>query len=400
MKRRNHTIKTVDETSIVDKKVLLRVDFNVTLTKQGRIADDARITQVLPTITHLLTNKNKIILISHLGRPKKRDTAHSLVPVIKRLQKYLPKYKVLLVGDFESSLGKQQLRNQKEHEILILENIRFYEGEQNNDLQFAKRLAQLADVFVNDAFGVCHRPDASVVGIPKFLPSYAGLLLTKELDAIATVLKKANPPITAIVGGAKISTKIAFLSKLMNLADTILLGGALANTFLLAQNKNVGRSFVEKEELPHAKKLLTFARNHNKSLLLPVDVVGSMNGPTGKGLVFSVNSIPDMFTIYDVGPETQAHFAKVIHNSHTIIWNGPLGYCEQATFSRGTDFIYYSIAHATHAYSLVGGGDTLASISKKEYLHTISHVSTGGGAMLEFIEQGSLPGIEALKSLH
>lgn len=393
-----HDIKTFQKKSITNSTVLLRVDFNVALTPKRHIADDARIIQALPTIRPLLQDNNKLIIVSHLDRPKKRDPKCSLSIVAERLQGFLHNYNVCVIDDFQSEKDQARLKLQQPWEVFMLENIRFYEGEQKNDSDFAKQLASLADVYVNDAFGVCHRNDASVVGIPKFIPSYAGLLLAKEIRAISNLMNGAQKPITAIIGGAKISTKIAFLSKLIDLAEYVLLGGGIAHTFLLAQNKHIGNSLVEKDQVQLAQQLLEYAATKKTTILLPVDAVGRDNTSDGKVKVYNMKDIPETFTIYDIGPETQAQYAHVISKSKTIVWNGPVGYCEDEEFTRGTDFLYYTIAHTNDAFSLVGGGDTIAAISKKAYLNKITHISTGGGAMLEFIEKSTLPGIEALRT--
>lgn len=388
-------MKYIDEVVITNKKVLLRVDFNVSLLPSRKIADDARIRQSLPTIEFLLKKKNKLILVSHLDRPKKRDPKMSLRPVAKRLQEYLPETKVILVDDFLSL--PNVLANQAKNEILLLENIRFYEGEQKNDPAFAKRLASLAETYVNDAFGVCHREDASVVGVPHHLPSFGGLLLKKEVETIKGAIHNPKRPFVAILGGTKISTKIKLVNKLMDIADTVLLGGGLAINVLAAKGFEVGKSIVEEEAIRITKKLLSENGRKEKKLILPSDaIVAQSESTTSSGAVKKMEEIAKNDKILDIGPEAQAQFGQIITNARTIIWNGPVGYFENPAFQRGTDFIYYTIAHNQDAISIVGGGDTLAAISKKEYLDTITHVSTGGGAMLTLIEQGTLPGIEAI----
>ncbi|MBI2034563.1 MAG: phosphoglycerate kinase [Candidatus Levybacteria bacterium] len=390
-------MKYIDDVVIANKKVLLRVDFNVSLLSNRKIADDQRIRQSLSTIKFLLQKKNRLILVSHFGQPKKRDTSLSLRPVAKRLQEYLPETKVILVSDFYSE--PDVLKNQTENEILLLENIRFYEGEKKNDPVFAKQLALLADIYVNDAFGVSHRTDASIVGIPRFLPSYGGLLLKKEVETILRAIHDPKRPLVAILGGAKISTKIHLVSKLMNLADYVLLGGGLAINVFAAKGYEVGKSIVEEEAIQTTKKLLSENGKKEKKLILPSDAIVAQSGDTSiSGTVKKMENIGKNDKILDIGPEAQAQFGQIISAARTIIWNGPVGYFENPAFQRGTDFIYYSIAHNPNAVSIVGGGDTLAAISKKEYLDTITHISTGGGAMLTFIEQGSLPGIDALNS--
>lgn len=390
-------IKYIDDTEITNKQVLMRVDFNVSLNPDYTIADDARIKQALPTIEHLLAHGNKLILVSHLGRPKGREKKFSMQIVVDKLQEYLPDHTINLVDDFRTE-PESTFANQTTHQILMLENIRYYPEEKQDDEEFAKHLASLADVYVNDAFGVSHRAHASVVGVPACIPSYGGLLLKKELDMIGKIISNPQKPLVAIMGGAKISTKLALINKLMDLADHVLIGGGMANTFLSAQGYEIGKSFNEYEQEESARRLLFTAAQKNTSIVLPSDVVvgdpnKSMNGEEVK----KITEVDEDDQILDIGPETQAKFGTIISKAQTIIWNGPVGLFENPAFRRGTDFIYYAITQNESATSVVGGGDTLAAISKKEYLDKITHISTGGGAMLEFIEQGTLPGIEALR---
>lgn len=395
----NEEIKCLDKTCVENKRVLLRVDFNVSITDQLTIADDFRIKQSLPTINYLLKDKNKLILISHLDRPQGREERYSLKIVASHLQKLLRDYQVKLVDDFLSKAGQKQVARQKENEILILENIRFYPEEKKNSLQFAKRIAELGSVYINDAFGVSHRPDASIVGAPRLMPSYAGLLLKKEVETISKALKNPKKPLVVIIGGAKISTKINFINKLMEKADYLLIAGGLANTFFCSQGYEIGKSFCEYERVENARKILFLAAQKNTAIILPSDVViGDPKNNENSGEVKKIDRINNNDnSILDIGPETQAKFGAIINKAKTIIWNGPVGYIENSVFRRGTDFIYYAITQNQDALSIVGGGDTLAAISKKEYLDKITHISTGGGAMLEFIEKGTLPGIEVLK---
>ncbi len=392
-------IKYIDQAKINHKRVLLRVDFNVSLSSDGlRIADDARIKQALPTINLLLKNHNKLILMSHLGRPKKRDPKYSLNVVAKRLQHLLPKYKVRLLSDFQNPMDQQVLSKQTDKELILLENIRFYSGEKKACQDFAKELSQLADVYVNDAFGVAHRATASVVCLPKYLPGYAGLLLKKEIYMIDKFIKQSKKPLVAIVGGAKVSSKIHILDKLCRIADYLLIGGGLANTILAAQGYELGKGHQEYEDLEEARRLLYLVGQRKVKLILPVDaVVGLPEVDDEIGEVRSITDLPLNKYVLDIGPATQALFSTYINKGKTIIWNGPMGYFENPSYSTGTDFIFYAIANNSQAESLVGGGDTIAAISKKEYLDKITHLSTGGGAMLEYIEKGTLPGIEALK---
>jgi len=386
----------IDEVEIKNKTVLLRVDFDVSLNPDRTIADDVRIQKNLPTINYLLKNKNRLICVAKLDRPKIRDPKLSLMPVVKRLREYLPNYRITLVDDFLSS-DKQVFEKQTNKEILVLENIRFYPKEKDYSTIFAKQLSSLADIYVNDAFAVCHRTDTSVIGPPKFILSYGGLLLKKELAIISQAINKPKKPIVAIIGGAKVLTKIGLINKLIKIVDYLIIGGGLANTFVSAQGHEVGTSFCQYEAVQQARKLLSLPKKNRALIILPVDAVVATTKEDRESEVVKIESIPPTKSIFDIGPETKAQIGGIIAKAKTIIWNGPVGYFENPAFKRGTDFIYYSITHNQNAVSIVGGGDTLAAISKKEYLDKITHISTGGGAMLEFIEKGTLPGIEALK---
>ena len=387
----------IDETEIINKRVLLRADFDVSLNPNYTIADDARIRQNIPTLQYLLKNHNRLICVAKLDRPKGRDPKCSLKVVVKKLQEYFRKYTITLIDDFLTP-DKKIFENQKPNEILVLENIRFYPEEKKNEPEFAKKLASLGDVYVNDAFAVSHRTEASVVGVTHFLPSYGGLLLKKEIEMISKAIHNPKKPVIAIIGGAKISSKIPLINKLTEVADYVLIGGGLANTFLCAQGLEIGKSFCEYEAVSLARKLLFHAEQKHTAVVLPSDVIiGEPDNSENGGKIKKIDEIPKGAVILDIGPETQAKYGAIIANAKTIIWNGPIGYFENPAFRRGTDFIYYSIAQNSQATSIVGGGDTLSAISKKEYLEKIAHISTGGGAMLEFIEKGTLPGIEALK---
>ncbi len=386
----------IDEVEIKNKTILLRVDFDVSLNPNRTIADDIRIQKNIPTIEYLLKNNNKLICVAKLDRPKTRDPKLSLMPVVKRLREYLPDYKINLVDDFLTA-DKQIFKKQTNKEILVLENIRFYPKEKDYSTIFAKQLSSLADIYVNDAFAVCHRSDTSVIGPPKFIPAYGGLLLKKEITIISQVISKPKKPVVAIIGGAKVSTKIELINKLIKIVDYLIIGGGLANTFISAQGHEVGTSFCEYETVQQARKILSLSKENRALIILPVDAVVANTKEDQESEVVKIENMPLTKSIFDIGPETKAQIGGIIAKSKTIIWNGPVGYFENPTFKRGTDFIYYSITHNDQAVSVVGGGDTLAAISKKEYLNKITHISTGGGAMLEFIEKGTLPGIEALK---
>lgn len=392
-------ITYIDEVDLKNKQILLRVDFNVSLNPNSlTIADDARIRQALPTIKKLLEEGDKLIIASHLGRPKEeRDPKFSMRIVCNQLKTYLPDYEIRLIDDFVTE-NKETFKNQKTNEIFVLENTRYYKGEKENNPEFAKQMASLAEVFVNDAFGVCHRSDASVVGVTNYLPSFGGLLLKQEIQMILKAIQNPQKPVVAIIGGAKIETKINVLEKLMKIADTLIIGGALANTFLLAQGKPIGASLAQPDETETAKKLLEAAEKNNVTIILPSDcIVGDPKELERGGEMYKVTDVPTDGQILDVGPESKARIGTVLAKAKTIIWNGPIGYFENPHYRQGTDFVYYVITENTDAVSVLGGGDTLAAIKKKEYIDKITHISTGGGAMLEFIENGSLPGIDALK---
>jgi len=382
-------IKYIDEVEITNKRVLVRADFDVTLNPNYTIADDARIIHNIPTLRYLLKNNNKLICVAKLGRPKMKDPAFSLKVVVEKLKEYLPEYTITLIDDFITA-DKSIFANQKSNEIFVLENIRFYPEEKKNDPEFAKKLASLADIYVNDAFAMSHRVEASVVGVTSYLPSYGGLLLKKEVATIMKAVREPQKPFVAIIGGSKIGTKINIIGKLMEVSNSILIGGGLANTFLCAQGIDIGKSYCEYEKVAKARQLIHLASQRSTTIVLPTDVV--LDG----GEVVRIDKIPVGATILDIGPDTQAKFGSIIASAKTIVWNGPVGYFENPAFRRGTDFIYYAIAHNTGAISIVGGGDTLSAISKKEYLDKITHISTGGGAMLELIEKGTLPGLQAL----
>jgi len=383
-------ITYIDEIEIKNKIVLLRVDFNVSLNADYTISNSARIEQSLPTIKYLLKNKNRLVILSHLGRPKGIDNKYSLKVVADKLKEYLPKTNIFLAKDIESA-------KKSEEEIVVLENIRFFPKEKDYSTIFARELASLADVYVNDAFGVCHRSDTSVIGPPKFLPAFGGLLLKKELSMISLITNKPKKPIVAIIGGAKVSTKVGLINKLIKIVDYLIIGGGLANTFVSAQGNEIGNSFCEYEAVQQARKILSLAKKGRALIILPVDAIVAKTKNDKEHEVKKIDNISPEESIFDIGPETKAQIGGIIAKAKTIIWNGPVGLFENPAFKEGTDFVYYSIAQNTEAVSIVGGGDTLAAISKKEYLDKITHISTGGGAMLELIEKGTLPGIEALK---
>lgn len=389
-------IHYIDQTDIANKRVLLRVDFNVSLSPDRTIEDDVRIRQAMPTIHHLLENNNKLIITSHLGRPKERDTKYSLNVVAEKLREFVPDHEIILVPDFVND--RSAIDAQTENQIILLENIRFYPEEKKNNPEFAKQLASLADIYVNDGFGVSHRASASVVGIAQLLPSYAGFLMKKEITALEQSIKDPHHPFVAILGGAKISTKIHLIQTLIEKANHLILGGGLANTFFFAQGYSIGRSIGEKDVAEQARKMIFQAVQKETRIIFPKDVVVNthMEADGEAPVVKKMDEVQENEYILDIGPESQAEIGSIVAQARTIVWNGPVGYFEDSRYKRGTDFLYYTIAQNTEAMTILGGGDTLAAISKKEHLDHINHISTGGGAMLEFIEKGTLPGIEAL----
>lgn len=384
----------IDDVSLKNKTVLVRVDYNISLDERHHIINDERIKQSLPTLELLLKNNNTLILLSHLGKPHGPEEKFSLKPVSLRLQQLLPSVKIVFIEDFKD-LVREKTRMDNPNVIFMLENIRFHKGEDANDLSFAKDLASLADVYVNDAFSVSHREAASIVLLPTLLPSFAGILMKKEVEQISRIISSSKHPFVALLGGAKISTKIKLLKKIITLSDEILLGGGLANTFLLAKGIEIGHSLAEMSEIKTAQHLLTFASENTCSILLPVDaIVGDKQGHNTREV--SIRNISKNESIFDIGPQTQALYGAAILQAKTILWNGPFGVIENPVYKRGTDFLYYTITQNSQAHSLVGGGETLAALSKKEDLDHITHISTGGGAMLSYIENGSLVGIDSL----
>ncbi len=394
-------ITYIDEVQITNKRVLVRVDYNVPLDKDGsgKITDDTRIKSSLPTLQFLLEKDNTLILMSHLGKPKGKDMNYSMRPVAERLQTYFSDYKIVLIEDFtkNSSLALRTAPVQ-EKKIYLLENTRFYEGEKKNDPVFAKQLAGLADVFVSDAFGSVHRAHASVVGVASYLPSYGGLLLKKEVQMIGKVFEAPQRPLVSIIGGAKISSKIGLIEKLMEFSDYVLIGGAMTNNFFKAQGKEVGKGLVEDEFVQEAKRLWEKANEGKKNIILPADRrIGNKENTQDAPQIKSINEVLSDDETLDIGSETEKHYAEIISQAKTILWNGPVGYFENPQFAAGSVAIFNAIVANPSATSVLGGGDTLSLIKHLKGKETITHISTGGGAMLELIEKGTLPGLEALK---
>jgi len=386
-------MKFLRDAKVYNKRVLARVDFNVPLNEKGEIIDDFRIRSTLPMIKWLLKNGAKVILMSHLGSPKGERLENLKIDAV---QQRLTEYLDLSVVKAPDCVGKEiedWTREMGSGEILLLENLRFHKEEEENDLKFAKKLAGLGDIYVNDAFGTSHRAHASIVGVPKFLPSFAGLLLEKEIKALNKLLKNSQRPLVAVIGGAKVSTKLKLFKELLNFADHLLLGGVLANTILKAQGLTVGKSVVEENMVAEAKKLILTGTNFH----LPVDVVVS-DDISGKGKikVKGPASVEDEELILDIGPDTLSLFGEIIKKAKVVFWNGPMGFYEQEEFAQGTINLAKIITQSG-AYSIIGGGDVLSILDKLGLAEKINHISTGGGAMLAYIAGEKLPGIEALK---
>lgn len=389
--------KTIrDLKNIAGKTVFLTVDFNISLT-DGKITNETRIVEALPTIDYLIKKGVKLILASHLGRPKGHDANLSLLPVAKRLEKHILR-QVNLIDRFweKETVGKIKLL--PKNSIVMLENIRFHPGEKENDPNFVKHLASMADFFVNDAFGTAHRVHASTVGIAECLPSYAGFLMAKEIEMLSNAMRDPKRPFLVIIGGAKTPEKISVIDKILDIADTVILGGAIANTFLAAWGFGMGYSKVDYEMVEMTRVLFWKTTRTHSALILPLDVVTSDREKRKSPQIYEYNQVPHDLAIYDIGPKTRKYYDQLIKNAKTVIWNGPMGLYEDKLFSQGTDSILESLAES-HATTIVGGGDTLTSIKSKQYLKKISHISTGGGAMLEFMKQGTLPGIEVIQNI-
>ncbi len=392
--------KTIDDVELKGKKVLMRADFNVPLDENQNITDDRRITAALPTIERIIEKGGKLILMSHLGRPKGKVVPEmSLAPVAKRLSELLDK-EVRFANDCVGPEVEKMANELNEGEILLLENLRFHKEETDNDEEFSKKLASLGEIYVNDAFGTAHRAHASTVGVTKFIETcVAGYLMQKELDYLGNAIANPTRPFTAILGGAKIAGKIDVIENLFSKVDTLIIGGGMAFTFLKAMDYTVGKSLVDEEKLDVAKKILKKAETANVQFLLPIDiaVASEFSNDSPKDIV-DVDRIPDDKMGLDIGPKSIRVFKEEILRSKTVVWNGPMGVFEFDNFAEGTNAIAQALAEATleGAVTIVGGGDSAAAIKKAGLEDRVSHVSTGGGASLEFLEGKKLPGVEAL----
>ena len=388
--------KTIRDLSFKGKRVFVRVDYNVPMDKAGKITDDTRISATLPTLRYLLEQGASLILGAHFGRPKNGPAPEfSLAPVANHLSSLLGK-EVKFASDCVGPIAETAAAALQPGEVLMLENLRFHPEEEKNDPAFAKGLAVLADVAVNDAFGVSHRAHASVEGITKFLPAVAGFLMEKELDFLGRAVTTPERPYVAIIGGAKVSDKIGVIANLLTKVDSLLIGGGMANTFIAAQGYRVGKSLVEPDKIPLAKELIEQAKARGVQLLLPSDVVVAEKfAADAAHRVVAASAIDSEEMALDIGPASAAAFAEALNTAKTIVWNGPMGVFEMDAFAKGTELVAQAVAHS-QAISIVGGGDSVAALEKVGLADQISHISTGGGASLEFLEGKVLPGVAAL----
>ena len=388
--------KTIKDIDVAGKRVLVRVDFNVPL-KNGEITDETRIQAALPTIQYLLEQNAKVVLCSHLGRPKGEfKPEFSLAPVARRLQGLLPN-KVTFATDVVGESADAAVANMENGEVVLLENLRYHKEETKNDPDFAKKLASYGDVFVNDAFGAVHRAHASTAAVAENLPAVAGFLIEKELQFLDNAVENPERPFVAILGGAKIADKIGVIENLFSKVDSLIIGGGMANTFLAAQDIDMKNSLVDQDSIETAKELLKKAKMLGVKFLLPIDVVAADKFDNeAKTVMVPVENIPDGYMALDIGASTRMIFAEEINKAKTVVWNGPMGVAEMSSFAGGTRAVAEAMANAEEAVTIIGGGDSAAAVKSLGYGEKMSHISTGGGASLEFLEGKVLPGIAAL----
>ncbi len=388
--------KTVEDLEVQGKKVLVRCDFNVPQNENGEITDDRRIREALKTIQYLMQKQAKVILCSHLGRPKGEcNPKYSLKPVAKRLSELLGK-EVKMAEDVVGESAHNLVKELKEGEVVLLENVRFHAEEEKNDPEFSKKLAELADIYVNDAFGTAHRAHSSTAGVADYLPSACGFLIQKEIEVMGKALENPERPFVAILGGKKVSDKINVIENLLDKVDALMICGGMAYTFLKAQGKEVGDSICEEDKLELAKKLLQKAEEKNVQLLLPVDtVVARAFSEEAESKVVPSGEIEKEWQGLDIGPKTIELFESVLKTAKTVVWNGPAGVFEMDKFAVGTNKIAAILA-TLDAVTIIGGGDSAAAVEKGGFADKMTHISTGGGASLEFLEGKVLPGIAAL----
>ena len=388
---------TVKDLDLDGKKVLMRCDFNVPLDENKNITDKTRIVAAMPTIKYVLDHNAKLILCSHLGRPKGEVKPElSLKPVADELSKELGK-EVKLAKDIVGPSAHELTENMKEGDVVLLENVRFDPREEKNDEEFSKELASLAEVYVNDAFGTCHRAHASTAGVVAYLPSGVGFLIEKELKVLGDALNNPRRPFVAILGGAKVSTKIGVIDALLDKVDVLLIGGGMAYTFYKSMGYGVGNSICELDKLDLAKELMQKAKEKGVKLVIPVDnVIGKEFKPDTESKIVAYNEIPDGWEGFDIGPKTVKMYEEELKNAKTILWNGPVGLFEFDQFANGTNSIAKYMANLDDCTTIIGGGDSAAAVTKIGLADKMTHISTGGGASLEFIEGKKLPGIEAI----
>ena len=393
-----NSIKTLEDAEVKGKKVLLRVDFNVPLDKDI-VSDDTRIRAALPTIRYLCDKGARLILMSHLGRPAGNgfEEKYSLAPVAKCLSKLLGT-PVLFSRDTVGEEAKKISSTLEDSQVLMLENLRFEQGEKKNDLEFCQQLAALGDIYIDDAFGVSHRSHASTTGVAKLLPSFGGYLLTHEINTLQSMLENPKRPFVAILGGSKVSDKIKVIDALIDVCDTLIIGGGMCFTFLLAQGYSVGTSLKEDDLIESCKKMIIKAQNAGVELLLPVDViVADKFSEDARSITVSVDKIPDDMMGLDIGPETEKIYEQAIKSAETVFWNGPMGVFEMPAFESGTKKVAQAVSLNTVCDSIIGGGDSVAAVNKFGLADKMSFISTGGGASMELVQGENLPGVEVLR---
>ncbi|OUA58323.1 phosphoglycerate kinase [Bacillus thuringiensis] len=388
--------KSIRDVDLKGKRVFCRVDFNVPM-KEGKITDETRIRAALPTIQYLVEQGAKVILASHLGRPKGQVVEEMrLTPVAARLGELLGK-DVKKADEAFGPVAQEMVAAMNEGDVLVLENVRFYVGEEKNDAELAKEFAALADIFVNDAFGAAHRAHASTAGIADYLPAVSGLLMEKELDVLGKALSNPERPFTAIIGGAKVKDKIGVIRHLLDKVDNLIIGGGLAYTFVKALGHEIGLSLCEDDKIELAKEFMQLAKEKGVNFYMPVDVVITEEfSETATTKIVGIDSIPSNWEGVDIGPKTREIYADVIKNSKLVVWNGPMGVFEMTPFAEGTKAVGQALADAEDTYSVIGGGDSAAAVEKFGMADKMSHISTGGGASLEFMEGKELPGVVCL----
>ena len=388
--------KTVEDINVQGKKVLVRCDFNVPFDEKGNITDTKRIDEAMKTINYLIDKGAKVILCSHLGRPKgQKNPKLSLRPVAKYLSQILGK-EVKMASDVIGESAKTVVSSLNQGEVCLLENLRFHNEEEENDKGFAEKLASFADVYVNDAFGTCHRAHASTVGVTEYLPSVCGFLIQKEINVMGNALKDPKRPFLSILGGAKVSDKIGIITNLMEKVDTLIVGGGMAYTFMNALGYSVGTSICESDKVELAKDIMAKAKEKGVKFLLPVDnKVGKEYSPDTEAQIVDADKIPDGWMGLDIGTKTAKLFSEAIKGAGTVVWNGPMGVSEWERFAEGTLAVAKAIAES-NAVSIIGGGDSAAAIQKLGFADRMTHISTGGGASLRFLEGAPLPGLVAL----